>query len=162
MAPPGGADWRPTVAWRFFQLLTLAALVWAGWRLLGHVTYRIDIDVYRMGGRAWLDGKSLYADGAMFETRAGLELPFTYPPLAAIVFSPFAMLPLSMASAAITVTTFVLLIVSTVIVLTRMDVWPASSIATEPAWLRRGWLAAALVAPAVIYLEPIRANFDFG
>jgi alpha-1,2-mannosyltransferase len=56
----------------------------------------------------------------------------------------------------------VLLIVSTVIVLTRMDVWPASSIATEPAWLRRGWLAAALVAPAVIYLEPIRANFDFG
>ncbi len=33
---------------------------------------------------------------------------------------------------------------------------------TEPAWLRRCWLAAAIVAPAVIYLEPIRANFDFG
>ena len=136
--PPGGTGWWPTVAWRIFQLLTLAALVWAGWRLLGHVTYRIDIDVYRMGGRAWLDGKSLYADGAMFETRAGLELPFTYPPLAAIVFSPFAMLPLSVASAAITVTTFVLLIVSTVIVLTRLDVWPVSSITSKPAWLRRG------------------------
>src|SRR6185312_8968704 len=39
---------------------------------------------------------------------------------------------------------------------------PQSSIATEPAWLRRGWLAAAIVAPAVVYLEPIRANFDFG
>jgi alpha-1,2-mannosyltransferase len=159
---PGAASWWPTVAWRLFQLLTLAAVAWAGWRLLGHITYRIDIDVYRMGGQAWLDGKPLYADGAMFETRAGLELPFTYPPLAAIAFAPFALLSLSVAGAAITVTTFVLLIASTVIVLTRMDVWPQSSITSEPAWLRRCWVAAAVVAPAVVYLEPIRANFDFG
>ena len=102
---PGGAGWWPTVAWRLFQLLTLAALVWAGWRLLGHTPYRIDIDVYRMGGRAWLDGRPLYADGAMFETQAGLDLPFTYPPLAAVAFAPFALLPLPVASAAITVTT---------------------------------------------------------
>ena len=122
---PGGAGWWPTVAWRLFQLLTLAALAWAGWRLLGHTPYRIDIDVYRMGGRAWLDGKPLYADGAMFDTRAGLDLPFTYPPLAAVAFAPFALLPLPVASAAITVTTLVLLIVSTVIVLTRLDVLAA-------------------------------------
>ena len=159
---PGGAGWWPTVAWRLFQLLTVAALAWAGWRLLGHTPYRIDIDVYRMGGRAWLDGRPLYADGATFETRAGLDLPFTYPPLAAVAFAPFALLPLPAASAAITVTTFVLLIASTVIVLTRLDVWPQTSVTTEPAWLRRCWLAAAVVAPAVIYLEPIRANFDFG
>jgi alpha-1,2-mannosyltransferase len=161
-ARPDGAGRWPTVAWRLFQLLTLAAIAWACWRLLGHSTYRIDIDVYRMGGRAWLDGKPLYADGAMFETQAGLALPFTYPPLAAIAFAPFAMLPLPVAGTAITVTTFVLLIVSTVIILTRLDVWPATSITAEPAWLRRGWLAAAIVAPAVVYLEPIRANFDFG
>jgi alpha-1,2-mannosyltransferase len=158
----GAARWWPTVAWRLFQLLTLAALVWACWRLLGHATYRIDIDVYRMGGRAWLNGQPLYADGVMFETRAGLGLPFTYPPLAAIAFAPFAFFPLSWASAAITAVTFVLLIVSMAIVLTRLDVWPQTSITTEPAWLRRGWLAAAVVAPAVVYLEPIRANFDFG
>ena len=159
---PGGAGWGPTLAWRLFQLLTVAALAWAGWRLLGHTPYRIDIDVYRMGGRAWLDGRPLYADGATFETRAGLDLPFTYPPLAAVAFAPFALLPLPVASAAITVTTFVLLIASTVIVLTRLDVWPQTSVTREPAWLRRCWLAAAIVAPAVIYLEPIRANFDFG
>jgi len=47
-------------------------------------------------------------------------------------------------------------------VLTRLDIWPTTSVTTEPAWLRRGWLAAAIVAPAVVYLEPIRANFDFG
>ena len=48
------------------------------------------------------------------------------------------------------------------IVLTRLDVWPQTSVTGEPAWLRRCWLAAAIVAPAVIYLEPIRSNFDFG
>jgi alpha-1,2-mannosyltransferase len=163
---PDGAGLWPTVAWRLFQLLTLALLGWAAWRLLGHPPYRIDIDVYRMGGRAWLDGRPLYADGAMFHTRGGLDLPFTYPPLAAIAFSPFAWLPLPAASAAITLATLVLLIASTVIVLTRLDVWPTSAhtatVTTEPAWLRRCWLAAAIVAPAVIYLEPIRSNFDFG
>jgi alpha-1,2-mannosyltransferase len=171
---PGGAGWGPTLAWRLFQLLTVAALVWAGWRLLGHTPYRIDVDVYRMGGRAWLDSRPLYADGVMFHTRGGLDLPFTYPPLAAVLFAPFAWLPLPVASAAITLTTLLLLIASTVLVLTRLDVWPqppaGRSAATrgwdrvtgEPAWMRRGWLAAAVVAPAVIYLEPIRSNFDFG
>lgn len=159
---PGGAGWGPTLAWRLFQLLTLAALAAAAWRLLGHVPYRIDIDVYRMGGRAWLDGQPLYADGQMFQTRGGLDLPFTYPPLAAVAFSPFALLSLEAASVAITATTLVLLWVSTMIVLTRLDVWPTTRVSGEPAWARRCWLAAAIVAPAVIYLEPIRANFDFG
>jgi alpha-1,2-mannosyltransferase len=162
---PGGAGWGPTLAWRLFQLLTVAALAWAGWRLLGHIPYRIDIDVYRMGGQAWLDGTRLYADGAMFHTRAGLDLPFTYPPLAAVVFAPFAWLSLNVASITITLTTLVLLIASTVIVLSRLDVMASSTwttVTSEPAWLRRCWLAAAIVAPAIIYLEPIRSNFDFG
>jgi alpha-1,2-mannosyltransferase len=164
---PGGPDWGRTLGWRLFQLLTLAVLVWAGWRLLGHIPYRIDIDVYRMGGQAWLDGRPLYADGVMFHTRGGLDLPFTYPPLAAVVFSPFALLSLDAASIAITLTTLILLIVATTILLTRLDVWPdppvgKSAVTGEPVWLRRAWLAAAIVAPAVIFFEPIRSNFDFG
>src|SRR5690242_2068931 len=151
---PGGAGFWPTLAWRLFQLLTVAALAWACWRLLGHIPYRIDIDVYRMGGRAWLDGRPLYADGAMFHTRGGLDLPFTYPPLAAVAFAPFAWLTLNVASVAITLTTLVLLIASTVIVLTGLDVMSSLG--------QRCWLAAAIVAPAIIYLEPIRSNFDFG
>ena len=152
-----------TLAWRLFQLLTAAALAWAAWRLLGHTPYRIDIDVYRMGGRAWLDGRPLYADGAMFHTQGGLDLPFTYPPLAAVAFAPFALLSLHVASVAITLTTLVLLVV---VDDDRAD--PAGRVAArpavtgEPAWLRRCWLAAAIVAPAVVYLEPIRSNFDFG
>lgn len=159
---PGGAGWAPTIGWRLFQLLTVAGLILVGWRLLGHVPYRIDIDVYRMGGRAWLDNQPLYADGAIFHTQGGLDLPFTYPPLAAIMFAPFAWLSLPAASVAITATTLLLLIVSMVIVLTRLNVWPDTTITSEPAWLRRCWLATALVAPAVIWLEPIRSNFEFG
>lgn len=166
---PGGAEVRGRLGkprsawvWRLFQLITLVAMGWAGWRLLGHLPYRIDIDVYRMGGRAWLNGDPLYADGAIFHTRAGLDLPFTYPPLAAVMFAPFAWLSLEAAGVGITLTTLVLLIVATVIVLTRLDVWPDSAATTEPAWLRRCWLAAAMVAPAVILVEPIRSNFEFG
>jgi alpha-1,2-mannosyltransferase len=158
---PGWARW-PTVAWRLFQLLTAAGVVWAGWRLLATTPYRIDIDVYRMGGRAWLDGTSLYADGVLFHTEAGLNLPFTYPPLAAAVFSPFAWLSLDAASATITVITFALLLVTTTIVLTRLQVWEHSTAISTPPWRRRCWLAAAIVAPAVVYLEPIRSNFEFG
>ena len=142
--------------------MTAAALTWAAWRLLGHTHYRIDVDVYRMGGRAWLDDQPLYADGAIFQTQAGLDLPFTYPPLAAALFSPFALLSLDGASAAITLTTLILLVVSTVILLTRLDVWPTTDLTGEPAWVRRSWLAAAIVAPAAIFLEPVRSNFDFG
>ena len=149
------------LTWRLFQLLTVAALGWVSWRLLGESVYRIDIDVYRMGGRAWLDGTALYADSTEFQTEAGLDLPFTYPPLAAIAFAPFAWLPLPAASAAITLTTLVLLILSTTIVLSRLRVWENSALHTPP-WLRRGWLAAALVAPAVVFIEPIRANLEFG
>lgn len=158
---PVGPAGRLSILWRLFQLATLAMLGWAGWRLLGHDIYRIDIDVYRMGGRAWLDGTQLYNDATVFQTQAGLDLPFTYPPLAAVAFSPFAWLSLPAASAAITLTTLVLLIVSTHIVLTRLQVWQHSSL-RAPGWARRGWLAAALVAPAVVFVEPIRANFEFG
>lgn len=159
---PGTTGVWPMLAWRLLQLLTLAGLAWAAWRLFGQLPYRIDIDVYRMGGQAWLDGRPLYADGVLFTTEAGLDLPFTYPPLAAVVFAPFALLPLPAAGVVITAITLVLLVVSTWLVLTRLQVaddWPAN---TGPAWWRRCWVAAAIVALAVLYLEPIQSNFDFG
>ncbi len=163
-------EWRSTdtgqrrvrILWRLGQLSVIAALGYAVWLLLGHGAYRIDIDVYRMGGRAWLDGHRLYADDAVFHTTGGLDLPFTYPPLAAIAFCPFAWLPLPAASAAITCTTLALLIAAVAVVLAGLDVWPRSDAAPEAAWSRRCWLAAAIVVPAVIFFEPIRSNFAFG
>lgn len=139
--------------WRVTQILVVIAVAHACWRLFGHIPYRIDTDVYRMGGRAWLDGRPLYADGAAFRTQGGLELPFTYPPLAAIAFSPLAMVGLPTASAAVTAVTLLLAMVSVWLVLTRLDVADRGT---------RWWLAAGVVAVSVTTLEPIRANFSFG
>ena len=150
-----------TAAWRVTQVLIVLAVVHACWRLFGHIPYRIDVDVYRMGGRAWLDGRPLYADGAIFRTQAGLELPFTYPPLAAIGFSPLAVVPLPVASLAITAVTALLAVLSIWVILTRLDVG-ADWALTGSAWARRVWLAAGIVAMSVTTLEPIRANVSFG
>jgi alpha-1,2-mannosyltransferase len=163
---PDGAWQR--VAWRVFQLLAAAAFGYIAWRLVGHTPYRIDIDVYRMGGRAWLDGRALYDRDTVFHTQGGLDLPFTYPPLAAIAFFPFALMPLPVASAVITVTTLLLLVVSTAIMLSALEVWAQGPgcrwppRTAGPAWLARCWLAVAIVAPAALLLEPIQSNFEFG
>src|SRR5271163_885142 len=170
---PDAGSWRGRVAmaqpsiwrnagWWLLQALALVALGYAAWRLVAHAPYRIDIDVYRMGGQAWLDNRPLYADGVKFHTPIGLNLPFTYPPLAAIVFCPFAWLGMPAASVAITLITLALLLVSTLIVLTRLDVWNNTLVAPGPTWSRRWLLTAFIVAAAAIWLEPIKANFAFG
>jgi alpha-1,2-mannosyltransferase len=147
------------LVWLLLWVLAAAAWYYVGWRLFGHTPYRIDIDIYQMGGQAWLDGRPLYHGDVLFHTPIGLNLPFTYPPLAAIVFCPFSWLHMPAASVAITVLTLVLLIVSTAIVLARLDVWDASALVPGPAWLRRLWLAVLIAAAATIWLEPITSNF---
>lgn len=154
------SSWRPA-AWRMAQILIAAAVLHACWRLFGAIPYRIDADVYRMGGQAWLEGRALYADGAVFRTEGGLELPFTYPPIAAILFSPLALIPLPAASVLITAVTLVLLALCVWIVLTRLDVgqdWPLRG---RPG-IRRAWLAAGIAAVSATALEPVWANFSFG
>ncbi|HUH72658.1 MAG TPA: glycosyltransferase 87 family protein [Mycobacterium sp.] len=161
-APGVGSRPGLVLLWCLLWLLAAAALGYAAWGLFGHTPYRIDIDIYQMGGQAWLDGRPLYRGDVLFHTPIGLNLPFTYPPLAAIVFCPFAWLHMPAASVAITLLTLVLLILSTAIVLTRLDVWNTSTTLPGPAWLRRLWLAVVIVAPATIWLEPITSNFSFG
>lgn len=153
------------VAWHLLQALIVAAVAHTCWSLFRNVPhdvpYLIDTDVYRMGGRAWLQGQPLYAEGVRFQTEIGLGLPFTYPPLAAVAFAPLALVSLPIASVAITAVTCVLLVVSTWIVLTRLEVaedWPVGGSARA----RRWWLAAGLVALAAWWFEPLLENFRFG
>jgi alpha-1,2-mannosyltransferase len=161
-APGVGSRPGGVLLWWLLWLLAAAALDYVAWRLFGHTPYRIDIDIYQMGGQAWLDGRPLYRGDVSFPTPIGLNLPFTYPPLAAIVFCPFSWLHMPAASVAITLLTLVLLIGSTAIVLTRLDVWNTSTMVPGPAWLRRLWLAVVIAAAATIWLEPITSNFAFG
>ena len=64
----------PLLLWRLAQMVVVIAVGHACWRLFGHIPYRIDAEVYRMGGQAWLQGRPLYADGAVFATQGGLEV----------------------------------------------------------------------------------------
>ena len=160
--PGAGSRTGRALLWCLLWLAAAAALYYAAWPLFGHTPYRIDIDIYQMGGQAWLDGRPLYRGDVLFHTPIGLNLPFTYPPLAAIVFSPFSWLHMPTASVAITLLTSALLILSTTLVLAGLDVWSTSAVVPGPAWLRRLWLAVVISAAASIWLEPITSNFAFG
>ncbi|MCE5287753.1 MAG: glycosyltransferase 87 family protein [Nocardiaceae bacterium] len=103
-----------------------------------------DLAVYRMGGRVWLDGQDLY--GHLPELAGGVPLEFTYPPIAAILFSPLAMVPLHAASvAALAVSTVLLAVI----------VWTFLGGV-------RGMTAALGIALLAIVLEPVRTGLGYG
>lgn len=67
-------------------VLALVKLVVSWWE-----HYPIDLDVYYLGGLAWLEGNPLYVGftGPPLDP----QLPFTYPPIAAVLFSGLNFLP---------------------------------------------------------------------
>ena len=67
----------------------LLALVLAG--VVVHTGGRhIDLEVYRLGVQAWLSGGDLY--GPLPETSGHIALPFIYPPFAALLMVPWALM----------------------------------------------------------------------
>ncbi|HMR49691.1 MAG TPA: glycosyltransferase 87 family protein [Arachnia sp.] len=62
--------------------------------------YRIDFDVYRTGAQLLLDGGYIY--GELPELAQGGHLPFTYPPIAAVLFTVFTVIPLWLGSLLLT------------------------------------------------------------
>jgi alpha-1,2-mannosyltransferase len=157
-------SWRTrvwTACWWVFTVVTVVVVVLSTWKLFTHLPYQIDVDVYRLGARAWLDGHPLYQDHTVFHTEVGLDLAFTYPPVSAIAFSPLSWLSLHGATVAVTAVILVLLVVSTMLVLSRLDVPPTSNGPTRDVWLRRGVLALA-ISFAASFLEPFESNFTYG
>ncbi|MFC7447025.1 glycosyltransferase 87 family protein [Rhodococcus daqingensis] len=120
-----------------------------GLRQLGSY-YRIDLDVYRIGGTALANGVALY--GQMPPTALGKSLPFTYPPLAAIVFSPMSAISLGEASTALTALSLVLLFATAVVTLTSIGALPERTLL---------WTAGAAFAGALV-LEPVYSTLDYG
>jgi len=112
--------------------------------------YRIDLDVYRIGGTALANGVALY--GPMPPTALGKSLPFTYPPLAAIVFSPMSAISLGEASIALTVLSLLLLFATVVVTLTSIGVLPERTML---------WIAGAAFAGALL-LEPVYSTLNYG
>ncbi|MGW4481572.1 glycosyltransferase 87 family protein [Rhodococcus triatomae] len=146
---PAGATLRLTAA--------VAALVGIAYNLVGFpylrefgTHYRIDLDVYRLGGSALADGAALY--GAMPPTAIGTPLPFTYPPLAAIVFSPLSLISLEQAGAVLTVVTLAALFGTILLTLRSLGVVDSAT-AT--------WTAVAVFGGALV-LEPVYSTLDYG
>src|SRR6516164_3758153 len=67
---------------------------------VGFGRYRIDLDVYRIGSQVWLRHGDLY--GVLPLTSSGVRLPFSYPPIAAVLLSPLSLAPLAVDAALVT------------------------------------------------------------
>jgi alpha-1,2-mannosyltransferase len=112
--------------------------------------YRIDLDVYRLGAGVWLQGGDLY--GPLPATRVGVALPFTYPPIAAVLFAPLAWLPLPAASAVVAVASVGAL---------YAVVWLACRELSELSGADLAWFSAAATAVS-LGLGPVRETFGYG
>ncbi|MEV0763902.1 glycosyltransferase 87 family protein [Nocardia sp. NPDC050435] len=122
-------------------LISLRAQWWRGY---------IDLLVYRNGAQALLDGKALYGE---LPPVLGINLPFTYPPPAALLFTPLALLPLPLAEAAMLALSVLSLGLTLWLVLARL----------RPELERPAVLAAVLGAVALAQLlEPVRQTLGFG
>lgn len=132
-----------------FPVAVMACVVSAcltTWWLYG--TEMIDLQVYRAGASALLHGH------AMYQARPrGSFLVFTYPPFAAMVLAPLAILPNLGAQ----------------IVLTALSAAALLAVAATgvrvatPAWPRRSqWTVALAVCAAAPLLEPVRDTIRSG
>ncbi|WP_103339154.1 glycosyltransferase 87 family protein [Amycolatopsis sp. CA-126428] len=123
------------------QLLVLVAVLVSynggRWRF---PAYRVDLDVYRLGSAALLHGQALY--GTLPPTGDGQSLLFTYPPFAAIVLAPLALLPYWAACLALTLLTLGVLAVVLVTVLRALGA-------------RCDWRRVAALLLAAEVLEPV-------
>lgn len=108
---------------------------------------QVDFDVYRMGAAHVLD-QHLY-DVHL----TGLNLPFTYPPFAALLFWPFTPFPVHAGQ-----------LIWSLLNLVMLAALTATSIrAARPQWPhQRTWATAALVLFPVLLLSPDLSTLDFG
>lgn len=128
--------------------LPLLALALAG--VVVHTGGRhIDLQVYRFGVQAWLAGGDMY--GTLPETADHITLPFIYPPFAALVLVPLAVVSwpvawitlLALSTAALGVTFFAV----------ARALWPSGG--------RGGALSVASIAlPLALLVQPGKA-IDF-
>lgn len=127
----------------------LLALALAG--LVIHTGGRhIDLEVYRFGVQAWLAGGDLY--GPLPETAAHIDLPFIYPPFAALLMVPLAVVPWDVAWVALLAASVIALGVTFYVVARRL--WPSGG--------RGGALSvASILLPFALAVEQGKAiDFD--
>jgi alpha-1,2-mannosyltransferase len=121
----------------------------------------VDLEVYREAGRSVLDSRAVYA----FRTPEPQDLPFTYPPFAAVLSVPLALVHFMVAGWLWELASLVVLIglVGYLYrpVVRRWRDWLCSRYGDRAAALAAAALGPLLL-PALIWLEPVRTTFRFG
>lgn len=112
----------------------------------GLFDYQFDLDVYRAGARAVLDGQDLY------RVKLLGQMDFTYAPIAIVFFVPFAWLP--------TAAAHLVWLAGIFVALYAVIVLSFRSLGHEVTWRLRG-IAIGLVAISAL-LEPVRTTIWFG
>lgn len=154
-----GGDVRPRlprVSRKYLWLVPIPCAVWMFFALQGMFHYlptrpQIDLEVYRFGVQTWWHGHDMY--GPLPRVENGAQLPFVYPPFAALILGPLAMLPWD----ASVVTVYVLggLGLGVTLYLVSRTVRPSLG--------RAGGVAVASIAlPLTVFLEPVIETFGFG
>jgi alpha-1,2-mannosyltransferase len=134
----------------FVVTVPVFALVLTGLLLHTH-GYHIDLEVYRIGVQTWLAGGDMY--GPLPPTVSGMALPFIYPPFAALLLAPFALLPWTAAWVLLFALSLTALAVTLYVV--ARQAWPDAG--------RGGALSVtALALPVLLWIEPVLETFEFG
>lgn len=150
-------DWRPgAIGWilaaAVFGLSTTFQIIGVpGTSSFGTRT-RFDLDVYRLGGQLWHQGIGLYADGSLPFTTDGIWLPFTYPPFAALIFTPLGAIPLGAGGIALSVTSALCLVYVTAVFLRMLQVGTDAN----------RTVLALLIAACAIWSNPFGMTLSFG
>ncbi|MEU5841127.1 glycosyltransferase 87 family protein [Rhodococcus sp. NPDC047139] len=111
----------------------------------------IDFLVYRMGARVLLDGDDIY--GQMPPVTDDYVLPFTYPPLSAMLFAPLALIPVVLGKIVFTLVSVAALVVTLRVVLGRIR--PDLDGPTS-------WLVTTITVGGSLLFEPVRETVSFG
>ncbi|BCW59809.1 glycosyltransferase 87 family protein [Arthrobacter sp. StoSoilB20] len=158
-APPRTGASRSSVALRLLPLFVLAVPVWlmlADWAKQG-----LDFSVYWFGGSILNQSGTSPSDlyGPTVASAGGPQLPFTYPPFAALVFGLLARLPQASALLVFNVAGVAL---AAWVAVTIVRYWSSKpDLRSALSSTKSCWIAAGLFL-AVLLLGPWRETLAFG
>lgn len=137
-------------------LIIIAALLVIAYPFKGAFpSYHIDFDVYWTGARYFLDGGYLY--GEIPALHEGAHLPFTYPPVAVLIFVPFALIPYQASSIIFSLLSLYALYVIAKYTFTALRTYGFAS--EEKPWYD---IVLWVIIIASLFTAPIRDTFGFG
>jgi len=132
-------------------LLVVGLLVVLGYLIDEFPKWPTDVDIYRLGAETFLKGHSIYTELPV--STEGGPLPYTYPPVSAVVFVPLGLLPPSLG--------FPLLAVVTGLALIPLILAYRNGVPEFRKLLNQPWVVIA-AAIALVIAHPVKNTIFWG